>query len=346
MRIAVRVSSALVTACLTISVPAAAQELMLRLTLVPGPPSGPSVVASYPGADAGGNTSVAHDTALSFKWSGSSPCTHGDWGYFTLEGREVPYIKRDRDLGQTFTYEGTSPARLDAITLRTGFGTNVVRPGAFAQAVSIQVFRVDGTPTLHRNETAAQARALHGFPHDRVGQVIPAERDDYYVGETYVPLAVCRGARFPAKSEFGLADDRVADAGSPALKGRYLRFDLSGACGVALAPGITYGFLVMIDHAGDDRGFTLANHYVGSYPGGHGIRRDGNGVFPPAPADPSKPFLDPANAGALAAARFPVDFTARTSVSPGTNGYPDVDTWRDLSFWVEASPVAAGLRSK
>jgi hypothetical protein len=47
-------------------------------------------------------------------------------------------------------------------------------------------------------------------------------------------------------------------------------------------------------------------------------------------------FTDPANAKALAAAHFPADFNERTNIQPGTNGYPDVCTWRDLTFYIQA----------
>jgi hypothetical protein len=53
-------------------------------------------------------------------------------------------------------------------------------------------------------------------------------------------------------------------------------------------------------------------------------------------ADPSKDFLDPANAKAYASAHFPANLKKRIKIAPGTNGYPDVDTWRDFLFFVEA----------
>ncbi len=31
-----------------------------------------------------------------------------------------------------------------------------------------------------------------------------------------------------------------------------------------------------------------------------------------------------------------VVFVARTAIPPGPNGYPDVDTWRNLLFYVQA----------
>ena len=225
------------------------------------------------------------------------------------------------------------------MTVRTGFGSNVVRPGAYGQAVSIQLFRVTGAPVLHDNGTTGATQALHGLPHDRRGGTIPSERDDYLTGETYAPLLRAAGARFPSKGDFGFPETASVDPNHARLKGRYLRWDLEGASEIVLEPGGVYAFLILIDEIGEERGFTLANSYRGDYEGGHGIRRDGNGAFPPVPADPARPFDDPANAAALAAAHFPADMAARTAIAPGTDGYPDVDTWRDLTFWVEVAPA-------
>lgn len=306
----------------------------LELALVDGKPTG-HVVASYEKYDNGGNTSVAFESSDEYKWSGDSPFPHDPAGYFDASGREIAYVKRDRDLGQTFAFTGDGPRKLKAITVRTGFGTNVVRPGMFDAAVSLQLFEVTGTPVLHRNGSEGDTEAFHGFPHDRVRATIPAERDDYLTGETYTSLGVFSGARFPSRSAFGLASDsEPVSAAHPAFKGRYLRFELAAGSRSTLHPGRTYAFLIMIDEAGPERGFTLANQYSGGYEGGHGIRREGNGTFPPAAADPRRDFSDPVNRQALEAARLPRDFSRRTAISPGTNGYPDVCTWRDLVFFV------------
>jgi hypothetical protein len=92
----------------------------------------------------------------------------------------------------------------------------------------------------------------------------------------------------------------------------------------------------MIEKPDHEVGFTLANNYMGNYNGGHGIRRDGNGIFPPVPANPEKDFTHPDNSAALQSAHFPTDFAARCRITPGTDGYPDVCTWRDLVFYIEA----------
>jgi hypothetical protein len=309
---------------------------VLKITLLPSKPNGP-IVASYEGFDRGGNTSIAHDNANSYKWSGESPYDHEPWGYFDASGNEIPYIKRDRDLGQTFRYTGNKAARLEAITLRTGLGSNVVRPGMYGQNISLQIFEVSGQAVLHNNGSDESMEAFHGFPHNRLADSIPSMRDDYFTGEIYTSLAVIRGGRFPQKGDFGFStSDTVIAPADEKLKGRYLQFAIPQKQAVVLQPGRQYAFLVMIDQMGEERGFTLANNFYGSYQDGHGIRRDGRGIFPPPQADPMKDFTDPANTKALESAHFPSNFNERVSIPPGTNGYPDVCTWRDLVFYIQA----------
>lgn len=321
---------------LALSMPGFSQSGGLRLSVVAIAPTA-DVVTLYEGSDKGGNTSVAFDGEDIYKWSGKVVVRAEDWGYYTAEGREVAYIKRDRDLGQTFRYTGKTPKRLTAITLATGYGTNVVRANTYNQPVSIQIFAVTGEPRLNQNGSIKPAEALHGFPHNRVTDSIASERDDYFEGETCTSLAVFSGARFPGKQAFGFSDETApVPPNHPNLKGKLLRFELLATESIVLQPGKQYAFVVMLDKMGKESGFTLANNYYGTYPDGHGIRRDGNGVFPPVAADPTKSFTDPANAKAFRSAHFPADMRQRTSIPPGTNGYPDVCTWRDLRFYVEA----------
>jgi hypothetical protein len=152
-----------------------------------------------------------------------------------------------------------------------------------------------------------------------------------------------RGFRFPERGDFGLGPAGEVSADDPRLKGRWLRFDFAGE-GPVLEPGRRYGFLVLVDEPGEDAAFALANRCLGEYPDGHGIRREGDGTFPPAPADPGLPVGAPENARALAAALLPRGFAARSAIPPGTNGYPDVDTFRDLVFWIEGAPVQEAPR--
>ncbi|RPH94165.1 MAG: hypothetical protein EHM72_15785, partial [Calditrichaeota bacterium] len=275
----------------------------LQVTLLTDTPT-ENIIAGYDGFDQGrGNTSIAYDQSESYKWSGDSPFDHESWGYFDEHGREIAYIKRDRDLGQTFRITADAPVSLQAITVRTGFGDNAVRPGMFGEKVSLQIYKVTGTPILNDNGSNDSTEAFHGYPHNRPGDAIDPHRDDYYTGENFLPLALYRGGIFPSRADFGFtADDHNVSSDDPRLKGRYLQFRFSATAPLLFYPQTQYAFLILIDKIGPHRGFALANHYYGVYPDGHGIRRDGNGRFPPAPADPQKSFTDPANALARASA--------------------------------------------
>jgi len=296
-----------------------------------------NIVASYSTADHGkGNTSIAHDDSNIYKWSGDTPYQHETWGYYDITGNEISYIKRDRDLGQTFFFDSEMPKKLKSITVRTNFGTNAIRPGTYGQKISIQLFEVHGSPSLNNNGSDDDKEAFHGFPHNRNGDSINTNRDDYMEGETYKSLRVLRGATFPKVTDFGfLTNDTIPFPDDPNLKGKYLKFAISSDSSIILQPKKQYAFLIMIDEVGADRGFALANNYYGKYEGGHGIRRDGNGIFPPVPANPQLDFDHEMNKEALKSAHFPKEFTERTAISPGTNGYPDVCTWRDLEFYIE-----------
>jgi hypothetical protein len=56
---------------------------------------------------------------------------------------------------------------------------------------------------------------------------------------------------------------------------------------------------------------------------GHGIRREGGS------GRPEPPFFRP---------DLPDDFRTRRAQQPGTLGFPDVDTFRDLYFTITAVP--------
>ncbi len=295
-----------------------------------------NAVIYYEGYDKGGNTSIAFDASSSFKWSGESVAKSGGFGYFLLDGTEVPYIKRDRDLGQTFTYTGEKEIPWTGLTLKLGYGDNVIRRSTYGQAIAIQLFEVIGTPVLNENGTTGEMTPLHGYPHDPASGEMETRRDDYWEGETYKSIALIRGFNFPSKADFGFTEKEEIDPDNEKLKGRLIHFAFSAKDQTSLEPGKTYAFLIMLEEMGDDYGFTLANNFDGSYPGGHGIRRDGRGIFPPPAADPMKPFEDPSNQIAMQSAHFPLNLQERMKISPGTNGYPDVDTWRDFYFVIHS----------
>lgn len=306
----------------------------LKVVLQENPPT-QNISIYYDKYDKGqGNTSIAYDDDNIYKWSGESPYKHESWGYFDKKGKEIPYIKRDRDLGQTFTYKENKIRQLKAITVRLGFGSNVVRRGMYGKSLAIQIMEVSGSPVLNNNGSDSTMEAFHGFPHDRNGAKILSIGDDYWEGETYRTIVVFSGGKFPSKANFGFAEKDTISPNDAKLKGKYLTFLLPQQPKVMLEPNKQYAFLIMINKKAKEAGFSLANEYLGAYSFGHGIRRDGNGIFPPEPADVSKDFTHPHNRKAYQSAHFPKNFKKRTNIAPGTNGYPDVDTWRDLVFYV------------
>lgn len=290
----------------------------------------------YLEADTGkGNTSVDFDTKVKVKFSYYTNTSHTDYGYFTLDGKEVAYAKRNRDLGQTFTQNFNTPHKIKSLTVRTGWGNNAIKPGIFGQKLSLQWFEVTGEAKVNNNGTDSSMQALHGYPHDRINQPISSERDDYIEGETYKSMGIFRGAVFPTPSEFGYTAQDSIYPNHPYNKGRYLQFVFDESAAITLFPNKNYAFLIMIDSMGTDKAFTLANKYYGTYPHGHGIRREGNGKFPPKAINPSFPTNHPKNRKAIESAKLPVNFKKRAKIMPGTNGYPDVDTWRDFWFCIE-----------
>ncbi len=303
------------------------------LILVDTIPSG-NVVASYTGFDKGGNTSATFENSDSYKWSGQSPFPSSGFGYFDSEGTEHPYLKRDRDLGQTFECRSADSLRMKGIVLKLGLGDKVVREGILGETLSLQIFRVSGTPVLNQNGSDSTMEGFHGFPHDRKSDEIPSERDDFFTGESYESLAVITGFRFPELEDFGFDANEEVHPDHPLFKGRLMYFRFPESSEILLDPGESYAFLIIVDNRKANNGFTLANNYWGSYEGGHGIRRSGNGIFPPSECDPGLGFRDPVNRDCYESGHFPDDRDRRLAISPETNGYPDVDTWRDLFFYV------------
>lgn len=301
----------------------------LVITRVAGPPTS-QVRVSQPNFDNGGNTSIRyyerHDRDLK---------------YDTVLKKN--YYNRDRDLGQTFR-TGAQGYKLDAITLRTGFGTLPFRAGSAGAEMYLQIFRVAGTPVINHHGTTSNppgARWQTFAPTD-------PETDDYIDGETFTSILVVRGATMPDLSQF-----KSVSSGAPG-NGQYLRWDLTGGDEILLEANTTYAFMVGFVEPAAERALSLANNFRGNYAGGHGIRREGSPDTPafynPALVTPYTEAMfvsDTNNAAdndaALDKASFAPDFNVRTSdMTFGTMGMPDVCTFRDLTFWIEGVAAGAG----
>lgn len=138
-------------------------------------------------------------------------------------------------------------------------------------------------------------------------------KDDFLVGETFRSIHVAHGM-LPEQLE----------------RGDFLRLRLTLDDRIVLQPHKQYAFMLMFEERGPDRSMSLANEFTGHYTPdsknhfvGHGIRREGGS------GDPKAPSFSPDQ---------PDDFQARIAQQPGTFGFPDVDTFRDLFFTITAVP--------
>lgn len=220
---------------------------------------------------------------------------------------------------------GANGFYMDALTVRTGAEANGVQPGALGAGISVQIMKVTGTPIINNNgTTGSQTTRWATFnPND-------ARTDDYITGETYAHVAHFTGGILPQT------------IGSNA----YLTFDFPEASHLFLQPNTTYAFLLMFDESGPARGLALANAFFGSYPSGHGLRREGSQAVTTADVTAlnSIQMIENINdsldtAQALAHAKFDPIVANRLARSPGTIGVPDVDTYRDFVFFIHASTI-------
>lgn len=265
-------------------------------------------------SDAGGSTSVRRVDADNLRW------------------KRQGYYQRNRDLGQVFTVPEGDSLLLSAIVLRTGNSKTAILSGTPGAPVFLQLFRVDGTPVINDNGTPAGTKAEHGYTDNH-------RADDYLEGLRYESIALLNDGRFPAISP-------TTQAGGEAGHLRYLRWKL--AAPIQLTGGQRYAFIVGFSEAGPDYGFTLGNDNLAADPAAPqlrtdvngnawwGIRREGDGTLPPT-QDATVIFesdLDIVTA-LKRESLFAEDHYTR--LSPTTNGFPDVDTYRSFEFYLEAA---------
>ena len=343
-------------------------DAALHVRIVDGPPTGDRVVLSQLRRDETGPTSMRYYAPRT-----GPPTKTDDWVYHKGAdngGTPAAYYYRDRDLGQTFQ-TGPEGFRIGAITVRVQ-PVDVAGADPAGARVSVQLLRVSGPPRVNPNGTTAYAgdslvaqtspngvsmwngdgpyrglctNALWStyatdWPHDPADVNNPYRwpsmhySDDFLEGETYQHVALATGGVVP--DSLGPDD--------------YMRWEIDGGEAWDLEPNAIYAFLLLFDEPaapGVNRNIPLSNINIlpgGSlsdpFPAGHMIRRDG------ATTVLDEVFIRDTNDGAdLEASRlsasFPVDALgtpdaqARLAIPPGTLGYPDVDTYRDLWFVIE-----------
>lgn len=346
---------------LAILAPAAVAELSVRK--VDGPPTGSLVKLQQLQRDETGPTSFRYYAPRE-----GEPTKTDEWVFFHRHGKPdgtlARFYYRDRDLGQTFKVKDEG-FHLAAITVRLQ-PVDVAKADPSNAKVSLQLMRVTGEPRINDNGTnktaAPNGRSSYAdfpdqwpelatdttrypnaqwstyatdWPHDPEGDLNTPLRwpimhysDDFIEGEHYEHIAVFSGGVIPE----GLQTND------------YLRWEIAQDHQPFLEPGERYAILFLFDEPappGINRNIPLSNLNVvpdgrltDAYPDGHAIRRDGSST-----AREDVFIYDVTDADDVAASRraaaFPSDTDARLAIQPGTLGYPDVDTYRDLWFVIE-----------
>lgn len=274
-------------------------------------------------SDPGGSTSVRNVNAKRLTWKSQG------------------YYQRNRDLGQVFAPR--QDFRLDAIVLRTGPSDSAVKAGAPGAELFLQFFEVVGDPHINNNGTPPGTDAKHGFSKNH-------RCDDFIEGVEYRSIHIVRGGRFPDLPP--TKDIRGEPTGDNAGKLHYLRLDLTGADELVFKSGRRYAFMVGFTQPGPERAFTLGNNNAASakavpsltdshdyYHDGWGLRREGDGKVPPTMTGNPQPVSDPQFRRKLIRESLFDAPPGRYELAPTTDGYPDVDTYRDLEFYLEAHPA-------
>ena len=265
-------------------------------------------------ADRGGTTSVRRSDSTTLRWK--------------TEG----YYQRNRELGQVFNIPPGESLTLDAVVLRTGNSSSAILDGAPGAEVYMQFYEVTGTPVINDNGTPIGTESEHGFNTNH-------RTDDYLEGVSYEPIAIVRGGIFPD------LPPTTANGGQPGHL-RYLRWDLRGDAELLLEGGKRYAFTVGFTSNGPRKGFSLGNDNQAASGAAPALRRDangntwwsirreGDGTLPPTQVPGEEPPADKDLRDALMAESLYAE-NHECTLSPTTDGFPDVDTYRTLEFYLE-----------
>lgn len=287
----------------------------------------------------GGNTSIRNVDADHLEWKGNP------------NGNGYGYFQRNRDLGQVFTVPEDYDVTVDALVLRTSRGNNAIMKGAIGAKMYVVFYEVllnvSGPLRINENGTTKGDMAKHGF------DLQFNRADDYLEGAKYVPFHLSVGGIFPnipATSQFVYDNGKNVPFGEQEGHLRFIRLDFLENSEIRFQGSKTYAFMVGFMEPAPDRGLALAISsevhtkepatFVKDKLGNvrWGIRREGNGTTPPKMIGQSQPPVDPLALKQLQDESLFPDNHFKT-LPPTTDGYPDVDTYRTLQFYLELKEV-------
>ena len=253
------------------------------------------------------------------------------------------YFQRNRDMGQIFNIPEGQHVKINSIVLRTSLGSKALMDGTADAELYLVFFEVDTTDAfaIDNNGTGKGDSATHGFDHQY------NRCDDFIVGDQYSAIKMFDGGIFPkiaATTQPGHPTAKQEPFGEQAGHLRYLRFKLGD--GIELDAGKRYAFLVGFKEPADNRGIAFAittevhqkepAEFVRDVNGKikWGIRREGNGTYPPTMYPGPEPPADKEKYQRLInESLFPENHY--TTLKPGSEGYPDVDTYRTMQYYIE-----------
>lgn len=282
-----------------------------------------------------GNTSIRNTDKVNLVWK-DSPTSNG-YGYF----------QRNRDMGQVFNVPEGKNIKLDALVLRTSKGNNALMhgvPGAELYVVFFEVKIKEGEQLrINENGTTKGDLATHGFDFQF------NRCDDFIEGDEYVFLHIAHGGIFPEvehTTQTAYKTNSNKPYGEQPGHLRYFRFDFLDKSELVLEGGKRYAFMVGFTKPGKDRGIAWsistkvhtkeAAEFVRDENGliKWGIRREGDGTLPPTMIENPKPPTNLKEYNKLVSeSMFPQNHY--TTLKPTTDGYPDVDTYRTMEFYLE-----------
>ena len=280
-----------------------------------------------------GNTSIRNTDEANLVWK-DSPSSNG-FGYF----------QRNRDMGQVFNVPEGKDVKLDALVLRTSLGHHAVMEGALGAELHIVFFEVKTNDNfgINENGTTKGDSATHGFDHQY------NRCDDYIEGAEYVVIHRSTGGIFPnipPTTQPGHPKSTPVPYGEQEGHLRYLRCDFEGDSEIILEGGKRYAFMIGFTEPGKDRGVAFAidtevhtkepAEFVKDENGliKWGIRREGNGTLPPTMiANANPPSKKKEYKKLVTESMFAENHYEK--LSPTSNGYPDVDTYRTMQFYLE-----------
>ena len=281
----------------------------------------------------GGNTSIRNYDAEHLKWKGNP------------NGNGYGYFQRNRDLGQVITVPENRDVTVDALVLRTSRGNNAIMEGALNAEMYILFYEVlyDGKLRINENGTSVGENATHGFDHQF------NRADDFIEGVEYRYRYRFDGGVFPAippTNRYVYNNGDGKPFGEEYGHLHYFRCDFAQESEITLKKGKTYAFLIGFKEGADKRGLALAidsevhakesAKFVVDDLGAMrwGIRREGNGTLPPTMIGQPEPPKERQLLNTLIRESiFPENHFE--ILPPTTAGFPDVDTYRTLQFYLE-----------